>query len=153
MRSFTETRGGGASFWDAFQAGEIIGRGISFDGKEGVDVGTIHGWSAADLQCDLAGYLARLPEETYRTFYSDSATTLEDLIHTFFNPSSEEQSQQQPDWVLQMVAQRRMIRLRVFTDAASGDWSVKDYPEDAAMGGLPWVALIFSECNKTWQTL
>ena len=69
-----ETRGGGASFWDAFQAGEIIGRG---NGKEGVDVGTIHGWSAADLQCDLAGYLARLPEETYRTFYSDSATTLE----------------------------------------------------------------------------
>jgi hypothetical protein len=101
----------------------------------------------------LQGISHGSPRKRTVPFTATARQRLRSLIHTFLNPSSEEQSQQQPDWVLQMVAQRRMIRLRVFTDAASGDWSVKDYPEDAAMGGLPWVALIFSECNKTWQTL
>jgi hypothetical protein len=148
----------GVSFWTAMHAGEIIARADEGGGvvDVGADLNGIHGWSPSDFQSDLAGCLARLPEGVRSALFTLEMPTLEELIHKFFDPSADDQEQTQPEWLLRMVAERRMIRLRVFTEDVNSLWSVKDYPEDASgstVAGLPWVVVVFTESSKTWRTL
>jgi hypothetical protein len=91
---------GGVSFWKALHTGEIVGRGCATDHDDASINNTLHGWSPGEIQCDLAGCLARLSDIEYIALDINPPSPCETLIHTLFNPSSEEQQQTHPCWLL-----------------------------------------------------